>query len=230
MAAAPRAPVPSLHHQLGQSISSSCDRTGGPLHPGGAWQTARRPVARSPRPGPCTCARTHIVRDRRSPPARSGRKARSAPSCRRPARRSSRRHRRAHVPPAGRTRARLHRRKRRHTVDAPMPRRLARKCHRGESGGQLVLASDASAWSLHSGKRRRQLTGASATIVHKAAARAWRRHRRSIDAGPLTHTRASTLWPPFPPPRPSPLDTPPLAPPFFKESPKGRGALATRAI
>jgi len=67
---------------------------------------------------------------------------------------------------------RLHRRKRRHTVDAPMPRRLARKCHRGDSGGQLVLASDASAWSLHPGKRRRQLTDASATIVHKASARA----------------------------------------------------------
>ena len=28
MAAAPRAPVPSLHLQLGHSLSSSCDRTG----------------------------------------------------------------------------------------------------------------------------------------------------------------------------------------------------------
>ncbi len=161
--------------------------------------------------------------------ARAG-KAQSASSCRRTAPGSSPEPRRARVPPAGRTRARLHPRKRRHTEDAPMPRRLARKCHRGDSSGQLVLASDASAWSLHRGKRRRQLSLASATIVHKAAARAWRRHRSSIGAGPPEHTRASTLWPPFPPPRPSPLDTPPLAPPFFKESPKGRGALATRAI
>ena len=103
--------------------------------------------------------------------ARSGRKAQSAPSCRRSAPRSSPEPRRARVPPAGRTRARLHRRKRRHTEDAPMPRRLARKCHRGQSGGQLVLASDATAWSLHRGKWRRQLADASAAIVHKASAR-----------------------------------------------------------
>jgi hypothetical protein len=101
---------------------------GRPLHLLGAGLAAPRSVPRSPRPGPCTCARTRIVRDRRSPRARSGRKAQSAPSSRRPARRSSPRHRRARVPPAGRTRARLHPGKRRHTVDAPMPRRLARKC------------------------------------------------------------------------------------------------------
>jgi hypothetical protein len=35
-----------------------------------------------------------------------------------------------------------------------------------------VLASDATAWSLHPEKRRLQLADASATIVHKATARA----------------------------------------------------------
>ena len=128
-------------------------------------------VPRSPRPGPCTRSRAAAHMSAGQSRARAG-KARSAPSCRRPAPRSSPEPRRARTPPTGRTRARLHPRKRRHTGDAPMPRRLARKCHRGHSDGQLVLASDATAWSLHPGERRPQLPLASATIVHKAAARA----------------------------------------------------------
>jgi len=140
--------------------------------------------------------------------ARSGRKSRSAPPSRRPARRFLLRHHRACVPPAGRTRARLHPRKRQRRKTLPCRGASLASAFRGESGGQLVLASAAAAWSLHPGKRRRQLTVASATIVLNASPRApRRRHRAAIEAGPV-----GTPRPPFPPPRPSPLDPPTWAP------------------
>jgi hypothetical protein len=144
---------------------------GRPLHRARSWLTARRPVPRSPRPGPCSSLARGYVQKRRSPRARSaqgpGRSTSSAPSatifsrapC--PAPCTLRQGQRGEHCPArapGARRVTLHPGKRRHTVDAPMPRRLARKRHRGHGGVHLVLASAATAWSLHSGKRRRQLT------------------------------------------------------------------------
>jgi hypothetical protein len=180
-----------------------------PLHRARAWLTARRPVPRPPRPGPCTRSRVGAhIRDAWAC-ARAG-KSQSAPSSRLPARRSSRRHRRTRVPAAARTRARLHPRKRRQTVDAPMPRRLARKClqQRGRWSpcARIGRHGMVAAWW----KAATTAHGPSATIVQNTSARAPRRWRpRSVHAGPV-----GTPRPPFPPPRPSPLDPPTWAPPW----------------
>lgn len=100
---------------------------------------APRSVSRSPRPGPRTRSRVGSRMSEASP-ARAG-KAQSAPPCRRPARRSS-----CSAPSGAHARCRAHARptacgKAAPHEDAPMPRRLARKCHRGHSGGQLVVSA-----------------------------------------------------------------------------------------
>ena len=83
--------------------------------------------------------------------------------------------------------------------------------------------------SLHLGKRRHQLTEASATILRKAAARSLKPPSRLSHAGPVEHALAAV-----PPAAPSPLDPPNLGTPFplaslaEKESPGGKDALARR--
>ena len=99
-----------------------------------------------------------------------------------------------------------------------------------KSGVHLVLASDATAWSLHSGKRRRQLTVASATIVQNAWRRAARRrHRAAIHAGPVAarfgRRPPAASFPPGPPILGTPLAR---FARWNKESPGGKDALARR--
>ena len=127
---APRAPVPSLHHHLGQSILPSCDRTG-------ARSIVQ--VRGSQRRGQCHGHRVLVLARARAWPrgcaTASAVLALARPS---PLPHSGAQHdafllepRRARVPPAGRTRVLLHPGKRHHSIDAPMPRRLARKCLQG---------------------------------------------------------------------------------------------------
>ena len=70
---------------------------------------------------------------------------------------------------------------------------------RGESGVHLVLSSDATAWSLHPGMRRRQLTTPARRSCTNRRRAARRRHLRSVDTGPVAPRRDSGL-PTLPPP------------------------------
>ena len=142
-------------------------------------------MPRSPRPRSCTCARAAARMSETTPRARSGSRTQSAPLSRRPARRSSPRHRRARVPPTGRTRARLHPRKRHPQPTLPCRGASLASAFRGESGVHLVLASDATAWSLHPGKWRRQLTTPARRSCRTRRRAARGRHLLYVDAGPV---------------------------------------------
>jgi hypothetical protein len=227
-----RAPVPSLHHQLGQSIFSRCDRTGarsissvrgsqrrdlclGHRVPGLAPALARASCV--------TAARLVLAPAARPSPLLHPGAQRNdlllgtvARACPMPGAR-------AHdsIPKSGATQSTL-----------PCRGASLASAFSSASGVHLVLASDATAWSLHPGKRRRQLTVASATIVQSTAARSLaptsalgrRRARRPRrDSGlptlPPPHARYAralrTLWPSSPrrvlPPWP-PLSGPPSLP------------------
>ena len=194
---------------------------------------ARRPVPRSPRPRPCTRSRVvaHMSDGQRR--ARAG-KAQSAPPCRRPARRFSPWHRRARVPPAGRTRARLHPGRGHHAVDAPMPRRLARKCLQGRKRRSPCARIGRHGMVAASGKAATTAHDPSATIVHKPTARA------SVQDSALGRRRArrhalaafppAASFPPGPPFLGTPLALACFASSLNKESPGGKDALAARAI
>ena len=99
--------------------------------------------------------------------------------------------------------------------DAPMPRRLARKCFQqrgrrspcariGRHG--MVAAFGKAATATHGRQPGDRAERVPARGLAPASCLYPRRARR--------HTRASTLRPPFPPPRPSPLDPPTWAPPW----------------
>jgi hypothetical protein len=207
---------------------------GRPLHRADAQQAAPRSVPRSPRTRSCTCARAGIVRNRRSPRARSGRRTWSARPSRRPAPRSSPAPRRTRMPAAARTRVLLHPGKRRHTVDAPC---------RGASLASAIGARTAVTVCSHRTPRQVAASGKAATTAHgrqrddraQNGVRAPQRQPPlSIHAGPVSarfgRRPPAASFPPGPPILGTPLAPSLALGRWNKESPGGKDALAPRAI
>jgi hypothetical protein len=233
-APAPRAPVPSPPLLLlsAATVSASTARAPAPSPRCGARSAAIH--------APVTASQVLHLRSRAAarmsettPRARSGSRTWSAPSSRCPERRSSSRHRRTRVPAAARTRARLHRRKRRHTADAPMPRRLARKCLQGRKRRSPCARIGRHGMVAASGKAATATHRPSAAISQKPTARSSaptsalvRRRARRARFGRLSPRRVLPPWTPQPghPPDRSLA----WARSLNKESPGGKDALARR--
>jgi hypothetical protein len=199
--------MPSLHLRLGQSIFSSCDRTGARsissvrgLQRRGQCHDHRVLVLARARTWVRTCATPGpvLALARPSPLPQLGAQRRAhlvgtvARAC-----------------PLPRARAHDSIGKAAPQEDAPMPRRLARKCLQGRKRRSPCARIGRPGMVAAFGKAVTTAHGPSATIVQNARVRAARRRRQlSVDPGPV-----GTPRPPFPPPRPSPLDPPTWAPP-----------------